>query len=136
MIKLLPLLLTSSLLSAHSLKLHIKGIANHKGQILIAIYKNEKNFLSIHKFYKKGVIRHIKSSSMNYTFRNIPKGKYAISIFHDENKNRKIDRNFIGIPKEGYGFSNNVRPKFRPANFKEAEFRLNKSSSVTIRLKY
>ena len=136
MTKLLLLLLTSSLLSAHSLKLHIKDIANHKGQILIAIYKDKNNFLSIDKFYKKGIIENIKSSSTDYIFKDIPKGKYAISIFHDENKNSKIDRNFIGIPKEGYGFSNNIRPNFRPANFKEAEFMLENDLTITIKMGY
>ena len=42
-------------------------------------------------------------------FNDIPPGTYAIAVFHDENANGKLDKNFLGIPCEGYGASNNVR---------------------------
>ena len=63
-------------------------------------------------------------------------GKYGISIYLDENKNGKLDVNFLGIPKEKYGFSNNVFPATRAANFEEAAFEIQgKSTTIPIRLK-
>ncbi|MFZ1123454.1 MAG: DUF2141 domain-containing protein, partial [Candidatus Binataceae bacterium] len=55
-------------------------------------------------------------------FAGIAPGKYALVLFHDENSNGKFDRNWLGMPKEGYAFSNNVRPVFSPPSFKAAAF--------------
>jgi uncharacterized protein (DUF2141 family) len=74
--------------------------------------------------------------SVTYTFRNIPPGIYAIGIFHDENDNGKLDTNFLGVPREGFGFSNN--PTFlRKPTFKESSFEITEpAAQVTVRLRY
>ena len=63
-------------------------------------------------------------------------GKYAISIIHDENNNDKLDTNFIGIPKEGFGFSNNPRIMFGPPSFEKASFEINQAHVILIEMKY
>jgi uncharacterized protein (DUF2141 family) len=69
-------------------------------------------------------------------FENMATGTYAIAAFLDENGNGKMDTNFLGIPREKYGFSNNARPLMRAANFKEASFIVgNKESTISIKLK-
>ncbi len=70
------------------------------------------------------------------TYRNIPHGRYAVVIAHDENGNGKIDSNWIGIPKEGYGFSNNVVPLFSAPGFDSAGFKVARDVTVTIRVIY
>ena len=52
----------------------------------------------------------------------LPAGEYALSVFQDVNDNGKLERNFIGIPKEPAGLSNNLRPKFGPPKYKDALF--------------
>jgi uncharacterized protein (DUF2141 family) len=54
--------------------------------------------------------------------RGVPPGEYAAQIFHDENGNQRVDRALFGIPKEGVGFSNNMRIRFRAPRFSEARF--------------
>jgi len=49
-------------------------------------------------------------------------GAYGITVFHDENKNGKMDKNFLGIPQEPYGFSNNMRVVFRPPSWDKSKF--------------
>ena len=49
-------------------------------------------------------------------------GRYAVSMFHDENENGELDANFLGIPKEGYGASNNARGRLGPPRFEDASF--------------
>ncbi len=68
-------------------------------------------------------------------FANIPSGTYGISVFHDANDNGKLDT-FLGIPKEGYGFSRN--PPFRPRapRFDEVEIALRGDTAETISLRY
>lgn len=58
-------------------------------------------------------------------------GKYAFRYFHDRNNNKKLDTNWIGIPTEGYGFSNNAKGKFGPPAFKDMLFEVNKDATVT-----
>ncbi|HPZ89719.1 MAG TPA: DUF2141 domain-containing protein, partial [Flavihumibacter sp.] len=62
------------------------------------------------------------AATLDVPFDNIPDGTYAVSVFLDENDNGKLDANGFGIPKEDYGFSNNVRPLTRAANFNESKF--------------
>ena len=54
----------------------------------------------------------------------LPPGVYGASVLHDENKNGKMDKDFAGIPKEGYGVTNNPKPSLRAATFKESTFTL------------
>ena len=60
---------------------------------------------------------------------DLPPGKYAVSSYHDINQNNKLDRYFIGKPKEPYGFSNNVRP-LGPPDFEDCQFILNNSQKT------
>lgn len=67
------------------------------------------------------------------SFPSIPRGKYAIKIFHDENDNEILDLNWLGIPSEPYGISNNARAAFGLPTFKSARFSLDKES-VTLQI--
>ena len=63
-----------------------------------------------------------KTGRVEVVFEDVAPGRYGIVVLHDENENRKIDRNFIGLPKEGWGMSNNPRPGFSAPNFEAAAF--------------
>ena len=70
-----------------------------------------------------------------FTFENIPFGEYAVKVIHDENIDNNLDTNWLGIPKEAFGFSNNARARFGPPDFKDAMFKINKSEiTITINL--
>jgi len=68
--------------------------------------------------------------SAQVVFKNLPQGIYAVSVLHDENGNGKMDKNFVGIPKEGYGASNNPKKKMRAPAFDEAKFSLNSAEQT------
>jgi len=61
-------------------------------------------------------------ASVSCTFVDVPAGKFALAVAHDTNGNRKLDTNFLGIPTEQWGVSNNVRPSLRAPRFDEAVF--------------
>jgi len=65
----------------------------------------------------------------------LPEGVYLVSTYLDSNFNNKLDYNFLGIPKEQYGFSNNEISNFRRPKFNEASFELKIDSSLKIRLR-
>lgn len=66
-------------------------------------------------------------------FKDLPQGTFAVTVLHDENNNGKMDKKFFGMPKEGYGASDNPKKKMRAPNFNEAKFSLN-GSEQTIKI--
>lgn len=70
-------------------------------------------------------------------FKDLPHGTFAVSVLHDENGNGKMDKNFVGMPKEGYSASNNPKKKRRAPTFDEAKFSLTSAEqTVEIALVY
>jgi uncharacterized protein (DUF2141 family) len=99
--------------------------------VFLAIYDTEEDFLE--NTYR-GTTSSIANQTCEVVFENIPKGIYAISIFHDENDNGKMDTNFMGIPKEDYGCSNNASGFMGPPKWKDAKFELTNDTTITINL--
>jgi uncharacterized protein (DUF2141 family) len=129
------LILCASLASGGTIHVRISGVHPLKGDVMIGLFKNQNRFPKSSKRFKS-VHLDIHGKSLSYVFKNIPKGTYAIAVMHDKNRNGKLDTNFFGVPKEGYGFSNNIHPALRPATFKEAHFALRDEKSLTIRMQY
>ena len=113
----------------------ISGINDPKGLMSIGLYSNEKEFPDKGKEYKGTDVK-VTGQTVVYTFEDVPFGIYAISIFHDTNSNGKLDKNFLGIPKEGYAFSNNVFGTFGPPDFKDASFEFDGNKTVKIKMRY
>ena len=122
----------SSLVTAQNVNLTVKisGLKSNTGAVLVGLYNSEGTFLK--KAYK-GVTSDIKSNEATVTFSNIPKGDYAISAYHDKNKNGKLDTNFIGIPKEDYASSNNAKGVMGPPKYEDAKFDLKKDLKLEIK---
>ena len=79
----------------------------------------------------------IQEAQARCDFENIPPGKYAIAVIHDENMNGKLDANWLGIPKEGYGFSNTAKGVVGAPLFSAASFPYDgKNLDLTISLNY
>ena len=132
----LSLLFSSSLLIANNLTVTVTGIEGDKeGDILIGVYNSNKSFADTSKYYKKATVS-IKGKRVSTTFKGLPNGVYAVAVIHDENQNKKIDKNFLGMPTEGYGFSNNIRPMFRGASFEESKFKLDDNKTIVIEMGY
>lgn len=118
--------------TVNDIKVVIKNLENDKGKIHISLFDSENRFLE--ESLKTDRLT-ISNKSCEYTFKNIPPGVYAVSFYHDENDNNKMDTNFLGIPKEDYGCSNNARGTMGPPKWEDAKFELkNKTITQTITL--
>jgi len=130
----LGLILLVSSIVAYDISIKVKNI-DSDGKLYIGLYNEKRDFKDILKTYKNRIVD-INSSTLKVIFKNIPKGVYAISLFHDKNGNGELDRNLFGVPTEGYGFSNNIRHMFRGANFEESKFELNEDREIVINIGY
>nr|WP_321223046.1 DUF2141 domain-containing protein [uncultured Psychroserpens sp.] len=131
-VKIFIFLLFSQLLNAQistgqDVTVKIKNLESNKGKVYVAVYDSEGAFLNTGL---KSIMTKITGNSCEVTFKDIPKGVYAISMFHDENDNKKLDSNFLGIPKEDYGCSNNARGLMGPPKWDDAKFEV-KDKSIT-----
>jgi uncharacterized protein (DUF2141 family) len=114
---------------SYDLTVHINNLDSNEGQVLVGLYDSEKTFL---KTSFKGEASTIKNNACTVVFKNVPAGIYAVSYVHDENNNGKMDTNFIGIPKEGYGCSNNAEGFMGPPDWDDAKFDLQSVTEITI----
>jgi uncharacterized protein (DUF2141 family) len=118
---------------AQELEVIVKNIKSDKGVLMIGLFNSEKTFT---KEIWKGERPDAKIGEVKVVFKNVPPGSYAISIFHDENSNGKLDANLMGIPKEGIGFSNDAMGTFGPPSFEKAKIVIPGNKSVFVTLKY
>ncbi len=115
------------------LKIVIKNIKNEEGMVRLALYNSDDQFM---KKELKGVEVKSKAGEAVAVFKDIAPGRYAISVMHDANDNKELDSNFMGIPKEGFGFSNDAMGMFGPPDFKKASFEVSGEKKLVINLKY
>ncbi len=101
----------------------IIGLHNNTGQMLCALFSSADGFPTKPEKALASAASAISSQAAVCEFRGVAAGTYAISAVHDENSNGKLDRNFIGIPREGVGASNDAKGSFGPPRFDAAAFR-------------
>ena len=119
----------------HDLIIEIPNVKSREGVIHIGIYNNKEAFPHYDKEYRVIII---KASTFpgDYTIKDLPEGEYAVALMHDENADRTCNKNFLGIPKEGYGFSNNIRPFLSAPSYNDCKIDLNRNMTITIKLIY
>jgi uncharacterized protein (DUF2141 family) len=109
--------------SATKLIVEVSGLREAKGEVAVTLYPDDaKRFLAPHKKMAR-VRATARAPTTTACFWLPAPGYYAVAIYHDENANRDFDRNFIGLPAEGFAFSNNpptpvALPSFRSVRFK------------------
>jgi uncharacterized protein (DUF2141 family) len=113
-------IITSNTGLALDLEVTVKEIRNDKGHLRIAIFNDPGEFPRGNEIHSLDV--RAKSGDVTARFRGIKPGKYAVAVHHDENLNKDMDTNFLGMPNEGYGFSNDARVFIIPPTFDAASF--------------
>jgi uncharacterized protein (DUF2141 family) len=124
--------------AAATLTITIAGARSAQGSIGLALYDSAVPFPEEDAKAFRRALTPIdpKTLSAQVVFEDVPFGIYAVAVRHDENLNGKLDKNFVGIPREGYDISNNPPARMRTPKFDEAKFQLNQPQTVEIRLIY
>jgi uncharacterized protein (DUF2141 family) len=99
----------------------VRGFKSTEGQLMVALFNNAEDFEK-QKPPFKGAITAISANEELIRFEEVPYGDYAVVALHDINKDGTLDKNILGIPTEGYGFSNNAMDKYGPPTFLQASF--------------
>ncbi|GAA6153682.1 DUF2141 domain-containing protein [Pseudoteredinibacter isoporae] len=118
----------------HQLTLLIKGYEESTGTTYLSLYDKAEHFNKMDGKSVANVQQRISGDTLRITFHDLNSGQYAVSLYHDANNNRELDRNMLGIPSEPYGFSNDAGA-FGPAKFNKASFTLEADKTIVINLR-
>jgi uncharacterized protein (DUF2141 family) len=125
-------------ISVHALTLEIKvdNLENDNGVVGWLLFNKTEGFPEKHELsFKSGFIE-AKDASESIKVPELDPGEYAIVLLHDLNRNKAMDKNFLGIPKEGFGFSNDPTIVFGPPSFDKCRFELKEDKKLVIKMKY
>ena len=115
------------------LEVVVNKVKSEEGTLMVALFNSEKTFTAQPW---KGEKSKAQSGTMKIVFHDIPSGQYVVAVYHDANENGKMDSNFMGIPKEGFGFSNDAMGTFGPPSYEKALIHWTGAETFTINLKY
>jgi len=110
--------------------LEIDNISAGKGFVMVAVYNSEADFLSDRIYYKARLKVEGNKSQLHEL--ELPTGQYAIAIYQDINSDNILNKTFLGIPKEPYGFSGKPYIKFRPPYWSDTVLKIDKDERIRI----
>ena len=137
-LQILLFLVLPAILNAQNVEVTITGIRSEKGQIAIGVFKNNETFQKEDAFLDKQFVKkEIVNGVMKVQF-SLDPGIYGLSLLDDENSNGKMEYNFLGIPKEGFGFSDYYHTGITKPKFDAFKFSLDNDQTrrITIRIRY
>ena len=123
--------------SSSTLTVRVTGLRSSRGAVLVALHDSAKGFPGGDQALRRETVAPARDKTASVVFKGLKPGVYAVAILHDENQNGKLDTGLFGIPREGYGASNNPRPRFKAPSFDAAKFDLTgPEKAVEIKTRY
>ena len=124
------ILLSCASLSAQSeLTVEIVNLKSDKGMVIVDLLDRDEEPV-------ENKLARIYGQKSTLVFKDLPDGQYAIRYIHDENGNNELDTNIFGIPKEGFGFSNDAYGRFGPRDFEKWLFPVEGETKIRMSTKY
>jgi len=115
-----------------TLEVEVSNIKSMEGYVYLQLFSNKEDFMKIP--IRESMVESIEGESVLLKVEDLPFGDYSVSVMHDENKNGEMDSGTFGIPKEGYGFSNNAKGMFGPPSYEDTQFTFDKNMKLSIDL--
>ncbi|MCC5645424.1 DUF2141 domain-containing protein [Nostoc sp. CHAB 5824] len=124
--------------STATLSVVVNGVHHQKGEICFRIYASERGFPMSDTSEAQSGCAKITGNSVKKEFSGLKAGTYAVAVVDDQNGDRKLNKDFFGIPKEGFGISKNPTVSIQTGTpkFRDASFVVNKNTTVNIIMKY
>ncbi|ARV62876.1 hypothetical protein BZZ01_05905 [Nostocales cyanobacterium HT-58-2] len=119
------------------LTVEIDGLRNRQGQVCLSLFTSGRGFPSNSSNAVQNQCTAITATPLFITFKNLQPGSYAVAVLHDANSDNKANRNGLGIPVEGFGFSENPVILTGPPKFNDAAFLVaGSTTNIQIKLNY
>lgn len=120
-----------------TLRVEVTGIQGQAGLVRLAVYQGSDGFPAEHERAFLTRVLPASDSRLEASFSEMPAGTYAVAVIHDSNDNGELDKNWVGMPTEGYGVSNDPPARLGPPRFDDARFSWpTPKATVTVRLRY
>lgn len=120
-----------------TITVEVLNLKNDHGTVRLVLFDNPEYYPEESEKALKKASATISSNKSKVMITGLKSGTYAISLFHDENNNGELDTNWLGIPKEGVGASNDAKGRMGPPHFEDAKFQLNgEDLTLKIRITY
>ena len=114
---------------------NVSNIKNIEGNLKLGIFDKVHNYRTKSNPYMKSK-QEVTDSVASFRFENIPFGRYAVAVYHDENGDDTLNTKKLGIPIEGIGFSGKFNSRVKPPDFMLASFRLKSDTTISIKMIY
>ncbi len=120
---------------AQNIDVLFTGIRSTKGQIIVSAFIDEKSFkdekpLYTYTFQKKDIVQGVMLGHIT-----IPPGTYGFALLDDENYNKKMEYNMLGMPEEGFAFSNFYLSGFKRPKYEMFKFTISQGQKLRINMK-
>lgn len=119
----------------NSVTITIENLKSTKGIVQIAVFNRSESFPKAGGEYKLSQFK-LSTGKSSFTIKDLPDAEYAIAIHHDENSDGKMNTNMVGIPKEGYAFSRNFKPKFSAPVFSDCAIQIDSDQKLNLKMIY
>jgi len=131
LICILTILSTTSSTAQSDVTVVVENIKTIKGKVMVCLVDQKEHFL---EDCQNGQMVKVDGATAQVVFSGISAGQYAISTFHDKNNDDELNTNFVGIPKEPFGFSNNPTIIFGPPSYEKCLVDVSGNKTITITL--
>lgn len=128
------LLLTVTIVRAGEVSIQVEGVKDNAGKIAALLFADATGFPNETAKAARKIQVDAKAGTTEIKLTGLKPGKYAVCVIHDTNGNAALDRNFLGIPKEGVAISNGIRRE-KPT-FAKAVIEIKEGDTITLPLKY
>lgn len=117
--------------SQSDLTVVVNNIKAIEGKVMVCLVDEKAKYLD---GCDRGEMVQVQGNTEKVIFKNVTDGEYAVTIFHDKNNDDELNTNFVGIPKEPFGFSNNPGAMFGPPSYEKCLFQVKGDKSISIKL--
>lgn len=115
-----------------NLTVKVTNLRNNKGSVIVSVFNSADGFPMEGENSVKYGTTNVQKNTAEITFTGLPPGDYAVAVLHDEDNDKEVDTNFLGIPKEGVAASNNATGTFGPPKFEDARFSLGENDVIQV----
>ena len=120
--------------ATYAITVQAQNVTNSRGMIGVLVFNSKKGWPDKSDVSFRSDAVPARQGTTSLTISDLPAGDYAIVVLHDENGNKKMDRNWLGRPKEQWGMSNNPKARFSAPGFNRARFTLRADRQIEVRM--